>query len=449
MSASDKKILNNLNPNISCTLSDINATSIEIMDAKEEDALSLLITENPHILQQIRTTNLLNVNDETCETGYLSSSGTLSSNASDTAGPYISVTPGQDIYYTGIVGPTNSSSINRRLHVYNANKQWIKQLNFHGSLTIGSSWSTHGVVPSNGAYVRVSWGSTDQNVMVSLGAPTKYEPYYITPFDEITSVSFQLASDSTLNNAITYTTVIPNNITDTYSFKYNPILGKLYLTTGYINSYNGETLPGLWWSDRNEYSEGTIPTTGAQVIYMLADEDIEEYNITPSVVEMFYRRNYLTVGQDSLINSITYYAETFGVDHITINNGIRFDNINIYKETVESWNHAADEIDLKAPIDSPVFTGSPQAPTVNINVNSDRLATTAFVQTKMNNIAPLEPSNRASRNYEVGQYMFFGGYMCKVTNSIAQNATIAVGTNIEITDVATELLYLLSLIQGS
>ena len=41
-------------------------------------------------------------------------------------------------------------------------------------------------------------------------------------------------------------------------------------TWGYIASYNGESLPGEWVSDRDVYASGTTPTTGAQVAYKLA-----------------------------------------------------------------------------------------------------------------------------------------------------------------------------------
>ena len=39
---------------------------------------------------------------------------------------------------------------------------------------------------------------------------------------------------------------------------------------GYIASYNGESLPGEWISDRDVYTSETTPTTGAQVAYKLA-----------------------------------------------------------------------------------------------------------------------------------------------------------------------------------
>jgi hypothetical protein len=44
----------------------------------------------------------------------------------------------------------------------------------------------------------------------------------------------------------------------------------LTVTHGYIASYNGETLPSTWISDRDVYAEGTTPTTGAEVVYELA-----------------------------------------------------------------------------------------------------------------------------------------------------------------------------------
>lgn len=445
MSATDKKVLDNLNPNVSVTYNNLYVSELDIMNAKQENLVNLLINEEPHILAQIRTSNLLNVNDEEITDGYLSSSGVLTSstNNNDHAGPFIPVTVGQDIYYTGIVGETTSSSINRRLHVYNANKQWIKQLSFAGSLRIGDHWSTHGIIPSNGAYVRVSWGITDTNVMISVGAPTEYEPYYLTPFEEITSASFQIAPNSNMTEAITYTTTIPSGITNVYGFKYNPVLGKIYLTTGHIDSYNGEILPGYWWSDRDDYEEGHTPTTGAEVIYMLANEDIEEYSYTSLVIPMFYQKNYFVIDNGEIIN-ITYYAETLAAKHFTIYDGVRFGTTDIEETNIINWNHAADEIDLKAPINSPIFTGSPQAPTQNINVNSERLATTAFVQQKMNNIAPLESTSKASKDYVVGSYLFMGGQMFKVTTAIPKNSTITVGSNVEATDVATELLLLFS-----
>ena len=156
LSASDKRLLDNLNPNVVATLSNINTSECQIINAKEENILNMKIIAEPIIESQNRTNNLLNV-DEYTAGFYIGSNGTLSNNANDRVGEFIPVSPGDDIYYTGIIGPTNSSSINRRLHVYTANQTWIKQLSFAGSLRVGNDWSTSGVIPANGAYVRVSW----------------------------------------------------------------------------------------------------------------------------------------------------------------------------------------------------------------------------------------------------------------------------------------------------
>ena len=45
--------------------------------------------------------------------------------------------------------------------------------------------------------------------------------------------------------------------------------GVLTMTDGYIASYDGETLPSTWISDRDVYASGTTPTTGAEVVYAL------------------------------------------------------------------------------------------------------------------------------------------------------------------------------------
>ena len=444
MSAADKQMLDSMNPNISVTISDIYASETHIINAKQENMVDLEIIESPHISERIRTSNLLNVSNFT-PGFYIGANGSLSSNANDRVGDFIPVSPGDDIYYTGIIGPTNSSSVNRRLHIYNANQTWIKQLSFAANLKVGDHWSTHGVIPSNGAYVRVSWGVEDYNVMLSVGAPDKYWPYYVTPFSSIPSASFQLSPDDTYTNATTYTVTVPAAAGNLYGFRYNPIAGKLYATTGHIASYNGETLPSTnWYSDRDTYAEGTTPSTGAEVVYQLADEDIVEYDITPQTIPMFFHVNYIKT-DTGVIVSFSYYAETFGVSHITVSNGATIGETNILESDVQGWNQAAELINTKANIASPEFTGSPTAPTPGAASNTQRIATTEFVQRMMNNIAPVEANiNRASKNYEVGEYLFASGQFYKVTAAVAQNTAFTPGTNVVATTVMAEIVSLLS-----
>ena len=49
LSADDKKILNDLNPNIEKTISNLNASEFNVINAKQEDALGLVIAVEPTI----------------------------------------------------------------------------------------------------------------------------------------------------------------------------------------------------------------------------------------------------------------------------------------------------------------------------------------------------------------------------------------------------------------
>lgn len=63
------------------------------------------------------------------------------------------------------------------------------------------------------------------------------------------------------------TLTLPETI---YGGELDAVTGVGSKTWGYIASYNGESLPGEWMSDRDVYSAGATPTTGAQVVYKLA-----------------------------------------------------------------------------------------------------------------------------------------------------------------------------------
>ena len=64
-----------------------------------------------------------------------------------------------------------------------------------------------------------------------------------------------------------YDVALPETI---YGGTVDAVTGEGEKTWGYIASYNGESLPGEWISDRDVYAPGTTPTTGAQVAYKLA-----------------------------------------------------------------------------------------------------------------------------------------------------------------------------------
>lgn len=106
---------------------------------------------------------------------------------------------------------------------------------------------------------------------------------------------------------------------------------------------------------------------------------------------------------------------------------------------------------LLAPKASPTFTGNPTAPTQAAGNNSTRLATTAFVKTAVDaektraqaaesaevtraeaaeddivaNIAPVEATTTASRDYSIGEHFYDTTGLKRVTSTIQQGDTIS------------------------
>lgn len=57
---------------------------------------------------------------------------------------------------------------------------------------------------------------------------------------------------------------------------YDLLHGGFIQTHGYIESYDGETLPGMWYSSMDVYSAGATPTIGAEVVYELEEPEIKQ-----------------------------------------------------------------------------------------------------------------------------------------------------------------------------
>lgn len=89
--------------------------------------------------------------------------------------------------------------------------------------------------------------------MVEVGnARTAVEPYQ----GEITDINWQSEAGTIYGGTVTLN---EDGSVDVVS------------TMGNIASYTGETLPGAWISSMDVYAEGATPTTGAQVVYELAE----------------------------------------------------------------------------------------------------------------------------------------------------------------------------------
>lgn len=79
---------------------------------------------------------------------------------------------------------------------------------------------------------------------------------------------------------------------------------KAVATDENIASYNGETLPSTWISDRDVYAEGTTPTIGAQVVYKLATPI--EYDLADVSISTLDGTNNLSADSGKILDG-TYY----------------------------------------------------------------------------------------------------------------------------------------------
>lgn len=120
---------------------------------------------------------------------------------------------------------------------------------------------------------------------------TAYEPYEnICPITGYDSATLYVSPTTSQADATTYPVTFTDQGT-VYGGTFDWVSGVLTVTWGLIASYNGETLPGGWLSDRDAYAAGTTPTTGAQVAYELATP--LTYNLTPQTVSTLVGQNYV------------------------------------------------------------------------------------------------------------------------------------------------------------
>ena len=122
--------------------------------------------------------------------------------------------------------------------------------------------------------------ATWANIQIEVGSTaTTYEPY----------------------NGQTYTISLNGT---RYGGSLDVTSGVLTVTDGYIASYDGETLPSTWISDRDVYAEGTTPTTGAEVVYKLATPT--EVSLTPTEITTLYGNNVIYADSGDMAITYTY-----------------------------------------------------------------------------------------------------------------------------------------------
>lgn len=216
--------------------------------------------------------------------------GTITANGKATADSSFNLTPtfaGQNFptnneVYSLSTGVTGCSSTTYFITGYAgetaSNGKYFQSLTINDTTIYSDGYTidTDGYPKFGRFYIRIKKGVEVENLtfkpMFCLGEEIlPYEPYAnICPFIPQDSVSVYVGNDYSVKDE-----------TDVYNISFNDeiyggivtvdengdtILSNLY---GHIESYDGETLTGKWLSDRDVYSVGSVPTTGAEVLYEL------------------------------------------------------------------------------------------------------------------------------------------------------------------------------------
>lgn len=134
---------------------------------------------------------------------------------------------------------------------------------------------------------------------VPVGHSTRYSAEYaINGFEGVT-----VHVSETQTGGTTYPVTFTSQGT-VYGGTIDVVSGELKITWGYIASYNGETLPGVWMSSKEVYAEGTSPSLGAEVSYILSTPITA--TIDPTEIELNEGENYVWTEEGT--TTLTYMA---------------------------------------------------------------------------------------------------------------------------------------------
>jgi hypothetical protein len=218
--------------------------------------------------------------------GYVKGDGSISAPSAtniEKATDFLEIVSGTAYIFSVKIANSDTKWIG--IGIYDADKNFINRVGGTKGTAETTTQALSATDTENAKYVRISlrtFGSTIEDAQLELGSTdTSYEPYQGT----------------------TITTTLPQTV---YGGTLDVVSGVLTVTHGNIASYNGETLPSTWISDRDVYASGTTPTTGAQVVYELATP--QTYQLTPQDVEILKGRN--NVWADSGDVTVEYIADT-------------------------------------------------------------------------------------------------------------------------------------------
>lgn len=219
----------------------------------------------------------------------VNSDGTIKANGTATATTVLYLSAFEDLWSSG-------SYILNGCPSGGGNNKYCLRMYATGGITLVSDYGS-GVTFTGQSQLEcaiVIWkGQTVSNIvfepMIRLASETDatYAPYEnICPISGRTEVTAHVSPTTT--GGTTYTTALGRTV---YGGTLDVVSGVLTVDRGYIASYNGETLPSTWISDRDEYASGTTPTIGAEVVYELATP--QTYQLTPQQIDLLLGTNHL------------------------------------------------------------------------------------------------------------------------------------------------------------
>lgn len=229
--------------------------------------------------------NLLNPNGEILQ-AYVDEQGKIVGNVGNRT-VIIPLLPNTTYVYKWNRVSLTSNSDNSRLSVFNHKP------------TVGETGRMVGTITTQGGTVTFT---TTNETYVAI----KYANTSNTDADStLSSSQLELGTTATTYEPYQGETHTENLGQTVYGGKVDFVSGGLSNEWGYIASYNGETLPREWISDRDVYAPNTTPTNGAEVAYKL-DTPIE-ITLTEEQISLLKGNNVVSTDGDNI--NLVYSAD--------------------------------------------------------------------------------------------------------------------------------------------
>ena len=292
-----------------------------------------------------------------------------------------------------------------RIHGYDTNGNWVSQLTWKQTLSMGR-YIVYANVPDNVKYIRISTGKF-----------STYTPIILSP--EI-SVSWENEAGTVYGGTLDVTTGIMASVYRAAD------LGKLEFN--FVNGYFWAPLPG---NPVRPNTATTVPEAlcscykTVEPAKISGQSSYEDYacSISASFDRVLIRDSRCSTGKElnaALAGQTFLYRLTEPHIHILTST-----EVTTLLGTNNIWADCGD------------VTVTYGAYLETVKEHADK-----YGDSILESIAPLEQDYTASRNYTVGSFLFVGTKFYKVTAAIASGGTITPETNVAQTTVAEQLMAL-------